>query len=375
MSVWKNKKGIWRFSYRLPHGKKRQSGSNPSKVLARQAHDAGVLRTWQAENGLVDAASSAHASSAGVTLAKHLAAYVRHLKHKHRSADHVRVVEARVAILFGHGKMKHLRDITPTSITRAMSVYAEAGNVSQRTVAHALTQTKSFLNWCVEDNRLAANPISRVRAPKVTREVHPRRAATPDEVSRLLIAAGRRLCGGRWTPQDRSALLLIMIGGGLRKKEIRSLTPESFRLDGRHPEIVVHAHDTKGGVRADQGVSVELADLLRPWVAGKKPGRPVFPSLGPQADVSQIVKRCCEAAGVPYRNADGFLDGHALRHTYGTLMAQATDVETLRVLMRHKDIGTTQRYLHTTRERKRAAIEKMPSFLPQQNGGGDHPNH
>jgi integrase len=369
MAVWRNKSGVWRFSYRLPNTKKRKTGSSPSRTLARQAHDAGVLRTWQAENGLADAVAVACASHADAPLADHVTAYARHLRNKKRTRDHIRVIESRLPILFGHGRLRHFRDITPTSIAHAMSVYAEAGKVSQRTVAHALTQAKSFLNWCVEDNRIGVNPISRVKAPRVTREVHPRRAASPDEVLRLLGAAGRKRAGGKWSPQDRSALLLVMLGAGLRKKEAASLTPESFRLDGARPEIVVHAHDAKGGERAELPVAVELADILRGWLAGKPKGRRVFPSLGPQADVSQIVKRCCVAAGIPYRNADGFLDGHALRHTFGTMMAPGTDIETLRVMMRHKDIGTTQRYLHTTRERKRSAVEKMPNFLPPQNGG------
>ena len=53
---------------------------------------------------------------------------------------------------------------------------------------------------------------------------------------------------------------------------------------------------------------------------------------------------------------------HSLRHTFGTELAnRGVDIETLRDLMGHKDISTTQRYLHTTRDRKRDAVERLGS--------------
>lgn len=78
---------------------------------------------------------------------------------------------------------------------------------------------------------------------------------------------------------------------------------------------------------------------------------------------------CLKRAGIPKETAAGIIDGHALRHSYGTILSSSgADIETVRSLMRHKCIKTTQRYLHTDDEKRRAAVEGMPKFLPT-NGG------
>ncbi len=49
---------------------------------------------------------------------------------------------------------------------------------------------------------------------------------------------------------------------------------------------------------------------------------------------------------------------HRLRHTFCTsLLVAGADIETIRDLAGHRDISTTGRYLCTTSERRRAAVE------------------
>ncbi len=49
---------------------------------------------------------------------------------------------------------------------------------------------------------------------------------------------------------------------------------------------------------------------------------------------------------------------HRLRHTFCTrLLVAGADIETIRDLAGHRDISTTGRYLSTTSERRRAAVE------------------
>ncbi len=59
-------------------------------------------------------------------------------------------------------------------------------------------------------------------------------------------------------------------------QELHSLTPESFDLDADPPTITCLGENTKNGKIAVQPIRPELADMLRPWLSGKAPGKPVF---------------------------------------------------------------------------------------------------
>jgi len=53
---------------------------------------------------------------------------------------------------------------------------------------------------------------------------------------------------------------------------------------------------------------------------------------------------------------------HVLRHTFVTNMLEHTDIRTVQELAGHKRIETTQRYAHTSAERKRLAISRMSEY-------------
>jgi site-specific recombinase XerD len=56
----------------------------------------------------------------------------------------------------------------------------------------------------------------------------------------------------------------------------------------------------------------------------------------------------------------GKLRIHDLRHLCGTfLVMNGVDLETVRTILGHRDLTTTQRYLHVVNEHKRKAIERI----------------
>jgi integrase len=112
----------------------------------------------------------------------------------------------------------------------------------------------------------------------------------------------------------------VAAGTGFRANELRSLTPESFDLDADPPTITVQAAYSKRRRDDVQPIRSDLADALRPWLATKAPGEPVFHPLTKEA--ADPLKHDLQAAGVPYRDASGRVaDFHALRHTYITALA------------------------------------------------------
>ena len=62
---------------------------------------------------------------------------------------------------------------------------------------------------------------------------------------------------------------------------------------------------------------------------------------------------------------------HDLRHTFGSrLVEKGADIETVRSLLGHASIAVTQRYVHSTDERRRTAVGKLAEkpHLAVQNG-------
>lgn len=93
-------------------------------------------------------------------------------------------------------------------------------------------------------------------------------------------------------------------------------------------------------------------------------GDPVFRNAHGQplgTALQGMWRRCLKRAGIAQADDRGRrVDIHALRHTYGTMMAGRTDPRTLQRLMRHSDVTTTLRYyVHDDDERARGAVEGL----------------
>jgi len=74
----------------------------------------------------------------------------------------------------------------------------------------------------------------------------------------------------------------------------------------------------------------------------------------PFLDMKTPFKRACRISGI-----EG-LRFHDLRHTFATrLIANGIDIETVRDLLEHHSVLVTQRYIHTSDERKRKAVETL----------------
>ena len=84
---------------------------------------------------------------------------------------------------------------------------------------------------------------------------------------------------GNLTGPDRAILYALALGTGFRAKELRTLTPERFNLDFDAPSVVGKSCYTTNGREAVQPLAKSLADRLRPWLATKAPGVPVFDGM------------------------------------------------------------------------------------------------
>lgn len=179
----------------------------------------------------------------------------------------------------------------------------------------------------------------RYRSPLRLRE--PRRL--PRSLDRQELAA---LVGSLRSLRDR-AIAGLMVFCGLRAGEVLSLGVKDVDIGGRW--LLVHG---KGSKERRVPLDVEVAGMIQTYLLAERPettatalfvvakgahrGQPLTP-----AGLRRIFRYHRERAGVPAGHP------HALRHTFGTALAEAgVDLAVMQALLGHAHIDTTSRYVH-----------------------------
>ncbi len=172
-----------------------------------------------------------------------------------------------------------------------------------------------------------------------------------DEVGRLINAAGNL---------TQRALLMILYGTGMRRKEVSLLRISD--IDSRR--MLIRVQRGKGGHDRDLPLSPALLETLREYWRWKKPRIYLFPSgdghRGKDQPISDktIWYACTEAArhaGITKR-----VTPHTLRHSWATHLLEAgTDLRTIQILLGHRDLETTAKYLHLSQKHLQAVANPL----------------
>jgi site-specific recombinase XerD len=177
---------------------------------------------------------------------------------------------------------------------------------------------------------------------------------TPEEVSRLLVAPDDKTIIGL---RDRS-ILSLLYGTGIRRSECASLT--NGRVDLKRMEIRVIG---KGGHERVIAFNPQLALVLQAYLHARGPALPTAPFFRSRS--GKHLTRAAVYDRVRYWGRKchiGFvLSPHKLRHTCAThLVRKGVGIVTIRDLLGHRQITSTQIYLHVTAEDLRNAAAKHP---------------
>ena len=286
---------------------------------------------------------------------EHINAWLADLKRARRSSEYTRKVDSRVNRMRKELRWVKLGSIQPDSVSRWLALQMKDG-LGETTANHYLEAGVAFLNWCMAQRRIERNPLAILAKAEVLEPRCVRRAATLDELRRLLDVAG-----------PRALAYLIAMLTGFRRKELRLLEWRDVFLDDDLPRIELRLATTKSRRADTNPLPLEAAEALREarpptW----KPTDRVFRSIPKSTTVQNDLRR----AGIE-REIDGKkLDLHALRMTFGTLLATSkVDIREAMGLMRHTDIRlTTQVYTDPRLIDAAGAVRKLPRIR------GDEPS-
>jgi site-specific recombinase XerC len=252
----------------------------------------------------------------------------------------------------------------------ALKVIRLADDLGNRTYNHYLQAIDEFGKWLVSTKRLPANPVAGIERLNAETDVrHQRRALTTDEVSQLVRAArdsGMDVQG--YTGEQRARVYLMSFLTGLRRRELASLTPNSFKLDDEQPTLVVQASSSKHRRKDMLPMHPDLVAMVREWTHELKPDEVLFPGLAWKKTYTMVQKDLVRA-GIPYETHEGIADFHAAgRHSHITgLVKSGASIMEAKELARHADIRQTAKYTHIGMQDRADALGNLPvpkTFAP-----------
>jgi integrase len=308
--------------YRDADGVERiESTGCKDEQAARQVLADLVKRVEHRKAGILTPEQDRQANHADRPIARHVADYLEHLKAKtvrgrKVSAKHRKNVERHLNKVVADAGFRLLGDISRSAMEKWMN-QREAAGMGARTRNMHRSAIVGFCNWCVETDRMAANPLARLcKADEHADRRRTRRALGEDEVARLLKAArlrpvaelgrpslrkppakrtgrstwykaeltfemldaayarGREVLAddpGRLAELDmlggeRELMYKTMILTGLRKGELASLTIGQVYLEAQRPFAELLAKDEKAGRGAKIPLRADLVADLREYL-------------------------------------------------------------------------------------------------------------
>ena len=236
-------------------------------------------------------------------------------------------------------------------------------------------QVRTYQVHLIEERKLAAGSLSVVAAAlRFLYKITLRRAwndddipmpkrplklpivLSPEEVVRFLACVASN---------KHRAILTTIYASGLRVSEAVALRP----ADIDSARMVLRVDQGKG--RKDRYVmlSPRLLELLRDYWRIERPKPWLFPGDGADHHITKnAVEQACQkahrAAGI-----DKPVTPHSLRHAFATHLLEAgTDVRRIQLLLGHRSLATTSRYLKVATSSLCATVspfDQLPDLLPK----------
>ena len=330
------------------------------------------------------------------TLLSHLGDWRAFLIHQGRTIKQADQQYTRVKRVFEEAKFEYWHQIHASKLLNTINAmhklqrtgkgYIDTGKpISPRTKQHHLKACKQFTSWMLRDGQATTNPIQYLTTDFSVETQNPRRALTQKEIITLLSYTENAKPIGDMTGWERSLVYRLAMETGLRANELRSLKRLSFSKTGM--TVRVEAKYTKNRKEAIQPVKPATMELIQQHIILKAPNAPAFRL--PNNNLSKFFKKDVEEARIAWileakdsseeylrrtesdflklKTKAGKLDFHALRHTFGSLLAASgVHPKTAQKLMRHSDINLTMNiYTHVQESETQAAIDSLPDFEVQ----------
>ena len=278
-------------------------------------------------------------------IGEHIEEYRRHLIAKARNEKHISETIRIITTITSACHCNILAELqgAASRLEEYIAQRLETGS-SHRTINADVTATRSFCRWLLSKKRIHEDPTAGMT--KLNEDDDPRRerrALSDEETQKLIDAAFHSTREFKHlTGKDRAVMYTLAQRTGLRRNELRSLTPASFDLESNPPTVQVEAASSKRRKRDLLPLSPDVAETMRQHFAGRPPHEKVWPGAWWRRSAEMLRQDLIEA-GIAAEDAAGrVVDFHGQRTTFITGLARAgVAPATAQRLARHSDINLT----------------------------------
>ena len=238
----------------------------------------------------------------------------------------------------------HVRDIELYRQERLVRVKGATVNRELACLKHMFS---TAINW----EYIRENPVRKIKMMKEQGKV---RYLTEEEIKILLQKTRESPVAYYMLP-----ILMIALNTGMRKGEILSLTFDDIDLKNR----IIQITEKPGHITTKPINSVLYKILLEYRKINKNIQERLFPFKNVRKAFNNIV-RCTGLKNVTF---------HTLRHTFGSqLNLHGKSLRDVQVLMGHKNITTTVKYLHLSESSIMESTEIMADLTRKFEAEGDN---
>jgi len=168
-----------------------------------------------------------------------------------------------------------------------------------------------------------------------------------------------------WVPEGKHrTILTTCYAAGLRITEAVSL--QAHHIDSQR--MVIRVEQGKGQKDRYVMLSRKLLDILRQWWRVARPQIWLFPGDHPEQHIGRnAVELVCKQTRRLYRIAKP-ITPHSMRHAFAVhLLERGVDVRTIQLLLGHRSLTTTARYLRMATSKvcsTTSPLDLLPQPLP-----------
>jgi site-specific recombinase XerD len=216
----------------------------------------------------------------------------------------------------------------------------QRGGLSPFTIHGYVRAIKAFASWLHEEGFTSANPLKRLKRPKLPKPVI--EILTDAEIERLLSSVNPRTVLGL----RLLTILLLLLDTGIRASELLGLHLDEIDWDndtirvwgkGNKERIVAFDPQTKKYL-------LRYVNTFRPEPLNPNTKEVFLSARGTPLTygaLAHLIKRAGTKVAIPRLHA------HLLRHTFAVkYLMNGGDVMTLRLILGHASLDVTQGYMH-----------------------------